>query len=125
MNIDPATVQARPLNDVLRDARELLSVEDRWVQNALAVSVARYYDPRNYTPSLTRVKPTDPEAARWCLLGAVAKYSNAIGLVPPSTLQYLDHLATRHGRVSIEELNDNVDHAGLLAFLDRAILETT
>lgn len=98
---------------VLDKARRLLSSQDRWTQGSFARD--RYGD---------AVKPKDPMACSWCLLGAVAATSNDLGISPPALLRYLEGAMNfKYGDQfsTIGEMNDYVDHASVMQFLDEAI----
>lgn len=101
--------------EILVRVRVRLADPDRWTQSAFA----REIDHR------TLVKPGDPRACCWCLLGAIARESNPYFISPPDLLSYLDGQRSKiHGEKfnSLAELNDYVDHQTLLEFLDHTIV---
>lgn len=98
---------------VLERARSLLSDQDRWAQGVFARD-------RNGV----QVKPRDPNACCWCLLGAIAICSNELGISPPDLLRYLDglmHFMFQDQFSNLGELNDYVSHELIIEFLDDAI----
>jgi hypothetical protein len=108
-----ALTNGRTYRQVLVDARTLIGKHENWTQGAFA------RDPRG-----GGVRPKDPGACCWCLLGAVAVSSNPFGLIPPPLMQYLDHyMHELYGdRFSnLGEMNDYIDHEGTLRFLDGAL----
>lgn len=98
---------------VLERARGLLGEHERWAQGVFARDV-------NGVP----VKPRDPGACCWCLLGAIAACSNELGISPPALLRYLEetmHFTYKDQFATLGEMNDYVSHELILAFLDGAI----
>lgn len=98
--------------EVLYKTRELLSDPDRWVQFVLASDENGY-----------RTKPSDPDAVRWGLEGAVGKVSNPYGIVPPCVLKILDMavLELYNQDVNCGYFNDNNDHQQVMNLIDGAI----
>lgn len=103
---------------LLLAARELLHDPERWTKYAPA------RNERN-----EHVKPTDPQACRWCLMGAIAHFAPG-GIIPYNVLRYVDEmlppfmpnfkLVDDHG---FEWTHDHMfDHPKMLAFLDFLIL---
>lgn len=122
----PRLTGGRSYKQVLADARSLLDEEGRWTQGTFARAELG-----------VPVKPIDPTARCWCLLGAVARCSNEYGIIPPQLLNYLtESVHARFGFVehelytdgtpiprfvTIGDMNDYLDHAGIIAFLDECI----
>lgn len=101
------------MKEILTETRELLSDESRWACGATALD-----------QNCHRVRPTEEQAAAWCLVGAVAKCSNDEGICPPALLRYLDHIVVEYTDGlfdGAEKFNDVIDHDGLLKLLDLAI----
>lgn len=112
-----ALTSGRSPFQILGDVRSLLHDEECWCQQAQA------RDLKGRT-----VRTHSPDAAAWSIEGAVAKYSNNVGVVPPSMLGLLDQMVIDFlgfgTEVGIWEdrdvswFNDNFDHASVLDFLD-------
>jgi|SRR5688572_5578872 len=98
---------------VLGGALELLSDQDRWTQKAHARDQCG-----------NPVKPIEPSACCWCLLGAVARSSNEFGIIPPQVLRYLTEMMYYYYGTQFEtlgEMNDYVSHDLILQFLQNCI----
>lgn len=94
--------------EVLRAARELISVPERWNWNGCYAldKHGRGVDVKS------------PEAVRWCALGAIARFSNEdlMGLAPLYLYRALPDSET------VVMLNDDVrNHGEIVALFDRAI----
>ena len=104
----------RTYKSVLEDARRLIANQDLWCQGAFARD--RYG---------RTVKPMDPSAAQWSMMGAVAKSSNLYGIIDLNLLRYMNQLVEyKHPGGQFDcagDFNDYFDHATVLAFLDEAI----
>jgi hypothetical protein len=104
----------RTYKQVLVDARNLIAVRDRWTQEAHA----RDSEGHN-------VRPRDPRARCWCLLGAVAWSSNELGIIPPPLLTFIESMVPYHcGKdrfMGPGSMNDYFNHESVLSFLDHAI----
>ena len=105
--------------DVLRAVRTLLTDENHWTKRQYARD----------TDGLP-VRATEPEAARWCVLGATGK---VCGIHPGDDEAEQDGSLYRQTFDVLNRIepwpavkNDEGDHADMLALLDRAIasLET-
>lgn len=79
MGTPGALTGGRSHREVLTEAIELISDESRWTQKAHA-----------RTATGENVKPRNQQAVCWCGLGAVAKVSNAFGIIDPQLIKYLD-----------------------------------
>lgn len=75
-------LDGRSIHVVLRDAYELLSDTSRCCTHGVAGD-------RNKNI----VGPADPEAIVWSLDGAISKYCNSMGWMPPWLIRYLDEFA--------------------------------
>jgi hypothetical protein len=93
--------------DVLRQARALISDPARWCRAAAA---------RDH--HLAPTFPTDPQARRWCVQGAVRRIAEDELPVFQPALRYLAQFAP-NGEVTL--VNDRDGHAAILALLDAAI----
>ena len=106
--------RGRTYKQVLIDAREHISDINRWTQQAYA----RDEEGNN-------VRPRDPKACCWCMLGAVAYCSNDVGIIPPPLLSFLEQMVPFHcGKdkfVGPGSMNDYYNHESVLSFLDHAI----
>jgi len=101
--------------EVLRDARESISDPARWTQCV---------DARTETGKAVRFD--DPDAVRWCLMGAVwrsAQKLNKPYRVWDASYQSLKDAARRLKMFYIlpTTINDVVGHAAVLNLLDEAI----
>lgn len=115
-------LKGRPIAEVVREAREWLSDESRWCQYATACALLESATAgANLEMCGSNVsKPLDPTAAQWSILGAIARLCE-YGIVPIRLIQFLDHMAEECGEKDVDHLNDNVDHEGMLAFLDKVV----
>lgn len=98
---------------VLERARRVLGEQGRWTQGVFARD--GFGEP---------VKPKEPTACCWCLLGAVATASNDLGISPPALLRYLEevmHFIYGDQFHTLGEMNDYVSHELITRFLDDAI----
>lgn len=103
----------RTYAQVLLDTRNLLSEHDRWNQGTFAV-----------TADGQSTNPTDQEACRWCLLGAMARCSSDLGIIPPQLLRFVEgmmHFVYGDQFATIGEMNDYIDHQSLINFVDQCI----
>lgn len=95
--------------DVLKAARELISDESRWTQQAMARDVSGKH-----------VFSYDARATRWCSMGAINKASGFTGdRIPDAAME----ASLAIGRVvfDVVKFNDSSRHAEVLAAFDRAI----
>jgi hypothetical protein len=100
--------------EILRAARLLLSDPEQWTQTVHARNACG--DP---------VKPTDPDAVRWCIYGAIAHFSPG-GCIPFDLLRRMDAAVPVFSPEiigdedwDVGELNDKVfDHPTMLRFID-------
>lgn len=98
---------------VLERAVQRLVSPERWTQLAFARDRLRQ-----------GVKPKDPSACCWCLLGAVAFESNDHGIIPPPLLRFLEDMmryvfGTKFA--TLGEMNDYIDHETLIDFLRKCV----
>jgi hypothetical protein len=109
----------RTYREVLVSARERIASPDRWTQGFYAVNALD-----------ERVKPRDPSACCWCLLGALACESNVHGIIPPPLYTFLtDLMLFKFGKKSngedvfagLSDMNDYITHAALMGFIDYAL----
>jgi hypothetical protein len=108
----------RTYREVLAAARERISSPDRWTQGLYAVDAQG-----------ERVKPRDPSACCWCLLGALACESNIHGIIPPPLYTFLTEVMVfQYGSLNgkpvfdgLSAMNDYVTHTALMGFLDYAL----
>lgn len=100
---------------ILREVRELLSVEDRWTKGARARDeVGR------------PVRAEHPNAVAWCVEGAVAKVCNPFGITPFSMMRLLDKtiriIFRTEEEITASMYNELMHHDAILYMLDEAIL---
>lgn len=106
---------SQALKDLLA-LRDLLSVPERWTQ--------RYYAT---TERGFPIGPTCPNAVCWCLVGGCAKITGNPSTTQPrndrdvALWRALDQV--KGPFVPLEQINDELDHAGVLALIDRAIAQ--
>lgn len=103
----------RSYAQVLTDVRNLLADQDKWNQGTFAVDVEG-----------APVGPTNPNACRWCLLGALARCSSDLGITPPQLLRYVQdmmHFKYQDKFATVGEMNDYIDHSSLLIFIDQCL----
>lgn len=120
MNLDAllatpgSLTEGRTYKQVLIDARAHIAEPDRWTQEAYA----RDHQGHN-------VRPRDPEARCWCMLGAIAYCSNVHGIIPPPLMTFIEDLVKfRFGPSKFMgpgSMNDYLQHDLVLSFLDYAI----
>lgn len=105
----PSLTEGRTYKQVLQRAYAYVEPHDQWTQGTFARDDCG-----------VSVKPRDPRAMCWCLMGAIACSSNAYGLIPPAIIKYLtsmkDYLYPDRFD-SVGSMNDYLDHASVLAFL--------
>jgi hypothetical protein len=122
ISIPGALTAGRHFDRVLAEALNLISDESRWTQGSMA------RDNNGYP-----VKPRDPRAASWNILGAVAYCSNSFGLIDPSLIRYLDDfldwkyprdpttIEDQPGRYNgVCDFNDYHSHHSVVALLHEA-----
>jgi hypothetical protein len=83
------------------------------------------------------VKPTNPNAVKWSVAGALAVLANPWGIIPPCTIKFLDDFTVAYARQHsleayfpapeyfdcFEHFTDWLSHDWLLDYLDAAIRE--
>lgn len=110
-----ALTNGRTMTDILSSAYQRIQDPSRWTQNCYARNSER-----------RMVKPIDPSACCWCLLGAIAVESNGYGFIPPTIDRYLTQRMAEqyesYGFSSLGEMNDYFDHATVLQFLQSALV---
>lgn len=119
----PALTSGQTYKQVLQRALVFIEPQDQWTQNAFARDDSGHW-----------VKPRDPRAMCWCLMGSIAHCSNELGLIPPQLIKYMtamkDHFYPSHvddsgnevgGFDSLGTMNDYLDHASVLGFLRACI----
>jgi hypothetical protein len=97
--------------DVIKRARAIVIDENQWTRNSLAVDKVG-----------SVVRPTAPEAVKWCVMGACIK---VLGTSKPSlfdpVLKELRADAPKKYGFSISMLNDRGGHDELIRVLDKTI----
>jgi hypothetical protein len=111
---EPSNLTAgRTYLDVVAGARQIIADHDRWCQHAMAVDA--------YGRS---VKPCDPTAVRWSMMGAIARNSNVLGIISPELLSYVSTYLTYRFSDRYDcagDFNDYVAHSAVLQFMDEMI----
>lgn len=108
-----ATTRNSSFKTTLTRTAEILKTPEQWTQGVFA-----------RTPEGEPVKPKDPRACSWCLLGALAMVSNEFGIIAPPLLRLIEdvmHSIYQDKFASIGEMNDYIDHESLLVFLDKSL----
>jgi len=92
--------------EILKDARELISVPERWTQGANA-----------RTKKGMPIGSAEHNAVCWCALGAIGKNSL------PSSTEKLEAICflVRQIDVAVSAFNDEHTHPEVVALFDRAI----
>lgn len=115
LEVPSSLTNGRTYEQVLIDARGLLSDHSRWTQGAYARSLDGF-----------NVRPRSPYACCWCMLGAIAYCSNAFGIIPPPLMYFIeDMMKYKFGEKFLGPgaMNDYVSYEDMLAFLDEAIAQ--
>jgi len=94
---------------VLRAAREKITDPNKWT---------REYSARNADG--VGVDPLDPEAVRWCALGAM-RVVNPNGCIVGSPYEALTRALNPGSADGIADFNDHRTHEEVLALFDKAI----
>lgn len=108
-----ALTRGNSYKSILERAFSILKDPERWTQGGHARA-----------PDGELVKPKDPRACKWCLLGAVAIESNELAMIPPPLMRFLDQMvAYIYGDkfVSVGEMNDYIDHDLLIDFMSKTM----
>jgi hypothetical protein len=110
--MDSSTKQSNEAGlKVLKAARDLISVPERWTQGA---------DARRSADDHERLHPTHPEAKLWCADGALikaAKDNDAAYRVARKALR------EQTGALALVKFNDSRTHPEVLAIFDSAIAQ--
>jgi hypothetical protein len=99
--------------EMLRAAKAKIGEPDSWCMGSEAVNASDEAE-----------DPTDPEACRWCSIGAVIAVG---GIGSPYVFTLLDDAAKamgKGGKLGLRAaalLNDTTDHATVMKMFDRAI----
>jgi hypothetical protein len=112
LNAPGALTGGRDYTEVLNLAIELIADPVAWTQNAHA-----------RTADGETVKPSNPQAVCWCGLGAIAKCSNSLGIIPPQLIRYLDEFVEWKYPNRFEgfgDFNDYHSHEIVLGLLQEA-----
>jgi hypothetical protein len=111
--------EERPMSKALHDriiahARDLISVEHRWTQNAKAITRAH-----------ERIDPHHPRAKRFCAVGALERAAfdltgdvAAAALLARTACEYLCPTA-KDAIYELEQINDRLGHAAALWTFDK------
>lgn len=105
-----ALMQGQDPIPVLRRALEIIREPEQWTPRSRAL------DNRGYA-----VSPEDPNAVCWCIEGAVSMACNPYGILPPYFMRIMDEVAVEYGCDSVNLLEDALDHAGVVEFLETVI----
>ncbi len=101
-----ALMQGQDPEAVLRRALEIVREPEQWTNEFRAITADR-----------RRCRPEDPDAAAWCIEGAVSLACNPYGILPPYFMLVMDDVAREYGCDTVNLLEDALDHAGVLEFL--------
>lgn len=95
--------------EILKAARELISVPERWTRD--------YYAK---TEDGLNVASNDPRAVKWCALGAIERGGKHDRGASSDTEDFIEKLIGNPSR-SLASFNDSHTHPDVLALFDRAI----
>jgi hypothetical protein len=105
------------MKDILIAARAKIADAANWTQNALARDAKGCA-----VHGEEDLDGRDARACQWCAIGAVQAVSN----FESAAVRALNIAATAlYGRGGIADVNDEIDHAAVLACFDKAIGDAT